>query len=58
MQITEGQLKKYIKIQKKIRGVTLSRETALKEASALLLFIGTSAKNLNKKNIKKPLKNK
>ncbi|HRZ29479.1 MAG TPA: hypothetical protein P5052_01720 [Candidatus Paceibacterota bacterium] len=45
MNITKEQLKEYIQIQKKIRGVELTQEVALKEAQSLLLFVKTVGKS-------------
>ena len=46
MQISEEQIKEYIEIQKKDRGVTLSLEEAYKEASELLMFVNVIYKRL------------
>ena len=39
MNITKGQLKEYIQIQKKVRGVDLTEKDATKEAQSLLAFV-------------------
>lgn len=58
MQISEDQIKKYIEIQQKVRNIILTKEEAIKETSDLLVFAKTVITYQNKKNIKKPLKNK
>jgi len=46
MQISEEQIKEYIEIQKKDRGVDLTLEEAYKEASELLMFVNVIYKRL------------
>lgn len=49
MNITREQLNKYIQIQKKVRGVELAEEAAMKEAQSLLMFVKTVGKNCYEK---------
>lgn len=44
MNITKEQLKEYIQVQKKVRGIELTEEVAMKEAQSLLLFVKTVLK--------------
>jgi hypothetical protein len=48
MNITKEQLKEYIQVQKKVRGIELIEEVAVKEAQSLLLFVKTILKTSTK----------